>query len=202
MCIFTVGGLILIAKSDYARLTSSISQNPDQEPSNKKPSSSPSALSSFSQTAKLFGQDTVKPQEVAPEQLPETRLNLILKGTFTHENSEKASALIAESNKSTARFFVGNEIPGGAELIAIRKGEVILRRNGQDELLKLPYLKVDERVTHNKQRQVFSINKTNSLTKHSQIKPNKNTSNENTNNPHQQQLKDRLSRLRNKNSNE
>lgn len=199
--IFTAGGLTFIAKSDYARLTSSVSQNPAQEHSTRKSSSSPSSQSSHSQTARLFGSIIESPQEIVPEQLPETRLNLILKGTFTHEDNDKASALIEENNKNTARFFVGDAITGGAELIAIRKGEITLRRNGQDELLRLPYLKVDEKVANNRQRQAFSANKTNSLAKNSQVITNPKANQKNTNNSHQQQLKDRLARLRNKNAN-
>ena len=207
ICTFTVGVLALVAKNDYARLTSSVSQNPVQEHSTKKLSSNPSSQSSHNQTSSLFGSIMERPIEIAQEQLPETRLNLILKGTFTHEESDKASALIAENNKNTARFFVGDEIAGSAKLIAIRKGEITLRRNGQDELLRLPYLKennlkVDERVARSRQRQAFSANKANSLAKNSQIKSNKNTKNDNTNNSRQQQLKDRLARLRNNNSNE
>ena len=206
LCILTAGGLTLIAKSDYTRLTSSISQNPAQEHSNKKSPSNLNSPSSLSQAAKLFGQVAEKPQEISPEQLPETRLNLLLKGTFTHEDSDKASALIAENNKNTARFFVGDEIPGGAELIAVRKGEITLRRNGQDELLKLPYLKEnspnrDERVARNKQRQALSVSKTNSLAKNSQVITNPKANQKNTNNSHQQQLKDRLARLRSNNAN-
>ena len=205
--IFTVGGLILIAKTDYGRLTSNLTHKIAQEHSNKNLSTAQAPQSNYNHTARLFGLAMKKPKEIAPEQLPETRLNLILKGTFTHEESDKASALIAENNKNTARFFVGDEIAGSAKLIAIRKGEITLRRNGQDELLRLPYLKennlkVDERVARSRQRQAFSANKANSLAKNSQIKSSKNTRNENTNNSRQQQLKDRLARLRNNNSNE
>ena len=206
MCIFTVGGLILIAKTDYGRLTSSLTHKAIQEHSNKNLSTAQAPQSNYNHTARLFGLAMIKPQEIAPEQLPETRLNLLLKGTFTHEDSDKASALIAENNKKTTRFFVGDDIPGGAKLIAIRKGEITLRRNGQDELLKLPYLKEnspnrDERVARNKQRQALSVNKTNSLAKNSQVITNPKANQKNTNNSHQQQLKDRLARLRSNNAN-
>jgi len=202
MCIVAIGGLALIAKGDYAHLTSDIAKESAPDYSMKNSVIPPTSQSNLSQIAKLFGQVMAKAKEAEPSHsLPETRMNLILKGTFTHEDSDKASALISEVNKDTSRYFIGDELPGAAKLVAVNKGEVTLRRNGQDELLKLPYLKTDERITNNKQRQVFSSKEKNSLTKNSQIKSSQNTSNENTNNSRQQQLKDRLARLRNNNSN-
>ena len=208
MCICTVGGLVLMATGDYGRLTPDITQEPAQEYSSKKSEAPLTSHSNHSQIARLFGQVMGKAKEVAPSQsLPETRLNLILKGTFTHEDSDKASALISEASKDTSRYFIGDDIPGAAKLVAVNKGEVTLRRNGQDELLKLPYLKenslkVDERTAHNEQRRAFSTNKTNSLSNNSQTSSNPSINKENANNPRQQQLKDRLARLRHNNSND
>ena len=204
ICICTVGMLAFIAKADYAQLANSLSQKPSLEDTNKQSSEAHFSKSNFEQITKLFGQIIVAPKEAQPKQnLPETRLDLTLKGTFTHKDSDKASALIAENSKSTARFFVGDEIPGGAELIAVRKGEITLRRNGQDELLKLPFLKTDERIAKNSKRRAASAQQTNSSSRHSQVEystdSNKSLTNI-TNNSRQQQLKDRLAKLRNNRS--
>ena len=94
----------------------------------------------------LFGiasRETEKEQSA--QNLPETRLELTLKGTFTHEEKDKASALIARKNGSTTRYFVGDKVED-AELLAVDNGFVTLRRNGKKEKLQLPIM-VGERIS-------------------------------------------------------
>ena len=98
--------------------------------------------------AHLFGKTTTHSSQTSYQKnLPETRLQLTLLGTFTHEQPEKASALIAKHKGNAKRYYIGDDI-SGAELIAISAGEVTLRRNGQDELLKLPILSGQQRSTN------------------------------------------------------
>ena len=70
--------------------------------------------------------------------LPETALSLQLAGTFTSDNSAGASALVAEENGQAQRYFVGDILPGDAELVSVHPDSIVIRRNLQDELLKLP----------------------------------------------------------------
>lgn len=93
------------------------------------------------QLALLFGQQltqTTKPINKSP---PDTRLNLILQGTYTNATKNKSRALIAQSKQSSKNYLIGDEIISGVKLIDIHPGKVILRRNGQDESLKMPILK-------------------------------------------------------------
>lgn len=93
-------------------------------------------------TVSLFGTPTTEKAQDKPKPapIPETRLNLELKGTFTNTNRQFASAIISESNKDSHRYFVGQKVPGNAELVAVHKDSVILRRNGRDEVLKFARL--------------------------------------------------------------
>lgn len=204
ICIFPAGILVFLAKDDSSRLTVSISQESTRQGTSELLAAPLVTQSNYKQINTLFGRIIETSEKAEPQQvLPETRLNLTLKGTFTHIDSSKASALIAENSNNTERFFVGDEIPGGAELVAVRKGEITLRRNGQDELLKLPYLKTDERITQNSRRRMPSSKQTSPVSRSSQTETNSNSNKSLTNvtnNSHQQQLKDRLAKLRNNRS--
>jgi general secretion pathway protein C len=198
LLLVTAVALALVAKDDYSLLmpVSSSSANDDaNDNSSQKKHSKPhqSTLISDSKVGSLFGRVIEETRTPTQKDIPETRLDLVLKGTFTHAEDTKASALIAPSNKKTDRYFVGDQVPGGAELIAVHRGEIILRRNGQDERLKLPMLKVDERADRSVGRRtrgqrVAPVAQTTATT------PNHNT--QSTNSPHQQKLKERLARLR------
>lgn len=182
--------LALVVKSDYDLLIPVNTSGANNEVSPKehtKPHQS--ALISDSKVGSLFGHVIEGAVASTQKDIPETRLDLVLKGTFTHAEDTKASALIAPSNKQTNRYFVGDHVPGGAELVAVHPGEVILRRNGQDERLKLPMLKEDERTTRK-----LTWQRATPVAQASSTTPAEN-SNE-TNSPHQQKLKERLARLR------
>lgn len=98
-----------------------------------------SQQSEFASHLPLFGlvQPPPAEDEADIESLPETRLELRLIGTFTHIDNRQASALIAEENSSARQIFVGETIVEDAILVAVDKGYVTLRRNGQNEILKL-----------------------------------------------------------------
>ncbi len=70
--------------------------------------------------------------------LPTTRLQLQLRGTFTHSDPKQASALIAERNKSAKRYHNKEALPGGATLAEVRSDSVVLSRNGRLENLFFP----------------------------------------------------------------
>jgi len=96
----------------------------------------------------LFGTPLPSNSTASQQALPRTRLELVLKGTFTHTNELKASALIALPNKSAKSYLIGDTLPGDAELVSINKGEVVLRRNGRDERLTLPILQAKDTSSH------------------------------------------------------
>lgn len=79
---------------------------------------------------------------LATEDLPDTRLNLELKGVLARGGQGQGAALIASRGR-TEVFRVSDEVPGGATLIQVHSDRVVLRRDGRHELLRLP-IKVAE----------------------------------------------------------
>ena len=90
----------------------------------------------------LFGQvEAAHPVEAPPAPMPETPLNLRLVGVFFMERgSDRALALIAESNGPERGYRIGEPLPGGARLQRIQRDHVVVSRSGREEVLKLPKL--------------------------------------------------------------
>ncbi|MFA0812034.1 type II secretion system protein N [Microbulbifer epialgicus] len=95
----------------------------------------------------FFGYADAKKKEDIPEvdlsNLPITQLNIVLSGVLDSSDKSKASALVAEKGKPAKRLYVGDSLPGGAELYSVEVDHVVLRRNGKME--KLTYPEVDGR---------------------------------------------------------
>ena len=70
--------------------------------------------------------------------IPITQLNLILSGVLDNSAKDKASALVAEKGKPAQRLYVGDRLPGGAELYSVEVDHIVLRRNGKMEKLTYP----------------------------------------------------------------
>jgi general secretion pathway protein C len=86
----------------------------------------------------LFGD--VAANVVAPPpttNLPKTDLKLVLVGAMTDSDPKKASALIQADNQ-TRRFYVGDNIPGGAVLHEVLSDSVVLQRDNRYETLFFP----------------------------------------------------------------
>lgn len=66
----------------------------------------------------------------------ETRLNLTLKGVLAQRSSDRKLALIARGGREEKVYRVGDTVQG-ARIIRIESRQVILRRNGVTEALKL-----------------------------------------------------------------
>jgi len=88
----------------------------------------------------LFGQQAAgKPVErSAPVTAPETRLNLVLFGVFTDDNSKKGSAIIGPKTGIQKYYSVGEKVDGGVLLSEVRKDHVLLKRGANYEVLKFP----------------------------------------------------------------
>jgi len=149
--IISLSGLILVMNlcyRDYQDLknmeqakTSNSGVSLNNLSSREQPIRSNDTATKRKQSALLFGQHLLQTAEPIGKSPPDTRLDLILQGTFTHTEEKKASALIAHNNQSSKNYLMGDEITPGVKLVAIHPGKVILRRNGQDESLKMPILK-------------------------------------------------------------
>lgn len=88
-------------------------------------------------TANIFG---VSDKAAAPEQrkVPETRLNLTLKGVLAAIPMQLASAIIAQGKSGKEDIYsVGDKLPGGVEIKEIHPEHVVLNRNGRLETLRL-----------------------------------------------------------------
>lgn len=89
----------------------------------------------------LFGKFEAKKAVVAPTQplvVPETRLNLKLRGVFASDDKTAARAIIADARGDEDSYSIGSQVPGGAILNEIYPDRVILEHNGRLETLKLP----------------------------------------------------------------
>jgi len=71
-------------------------------------------------------------------QAPETSLKLTLRGTLNEEGEDVGIAIIADESGEHRRYRVGDELPGGAQLVGIAAGRVLLSRGGVTEGLSLP----------------------------------------------------------------
>ncbi len=67
--------------------------------------------------------------------LPPTPLSLRLRGVVT---GERGYAIIVDGNGDEGVYRAGDEVPGGAEVLAIEARRVVLSRNGEREALELP----------------------------------------------------------------
>ncbi len=88
-------------------------------------------------SANVFG---VSQKAVAVKQtkVPETRLNLSLKGVLAADPMKMASAIIAQGKNGKEDIYgIGDKMPGGVTVKEIYPEYVVLERNGSLETLKL-----------------------------------------------------------------
>ncbi len=75
---------------------------------------------------------------VAQEKVPETRLNLTLKGVLAAVPMEMASAIIAQGKSGKEEIYgIGDKLQGGVSIKEIHPEHVVLERRGRLETLKL-----------------------------------------------------------------
>ena len=88
----------------------------------------------------LMGQATAneKTPTAPADDLPETRLQLVLLGTFTSTAQHQASALVSKKGQPAQRYSIDDRLPGGATLVAVHADRIILSRNGRRETLLYP----------------------------------------------------------------
>ncbi len=90
----------------------------------------------------LFGKlETGRPVAAPPVVIPATPLNLRLVGIFFAESGGPwALALVADGNSLERGYRVGDVLPGGARLERIDRDQVVVSRNGWEEVIQLPKL--------------------------------------------------------------
>ena len=85
----------------------------------------------------FFGIANAKP-EIIVEDLPETKLELILRGAFTAQQESNAGAIIEDDKRNSKHYAIGDTLPGNAILKSIHANKVVLTRNGIFETLYFP----------------------------------------------------------------
>jgi len=94
----------------------------------------------------LFGDYDAKPvarvQRV--EDMPETRLKLVLRGVFSGEDGSASGAIIAAPTGKQSFYALGADLPGGAVLKEVHARHIVLLRNGNLETLRLPSDKIKD----------------------------------------------------------
>ncbi|HET6630139.1 MAG TPA: type II secretion system protein GspC [Woeseiaceae bacterium] len=78
------------------------------------------------------------PRQELHENLAETRLNLLLKGTIAASGADSSLAIIAAQGQDEKLYAVGDAVVPGTTLHAVYPDRVILNTGGALEALKLP----------------------------------------------------------------
>lgn len=94
----------------------------------------------------LFGKFEPPKAPVAAAEMPVTPLNLTLRGVVAADNPASARAIVADQGGKEDYFGIGADLPGGAKLKEIHTDRIILTRNNQDEVLRLPREGVAENI--------------------------------------------------------
>lgn len=77
-------------------------------------------------------------KKVVPEDAPDTRLKLVLKGVFASDEEGMARAIVADPKGKEENYSIGDPVPGGAKVSEVYPDRIILERNGRFETLRLP----------------------------------------------------------------
>ncbi len=94
----------------------------------------------------LFGaKPSVRQSTIAPvaTSLPETKLNLVLRGVYASDNPQTAGAIISEPNGKQGFYRIEARLPGGAILKEVYADRIVLQRRGRLETLRLPEERID-----------------------------------------------------------
>lgn len=137
--IAVVAGWLLVNFASYASL---LMPAGEEDSLLAKRTSAPAAQRSASiPSTPFFGTAKVKAEtqpEVDLANIPITQLNLVLSGVLDNSAKDRASALVSEKGKPAQRVYIGDTLPGGAELYSVAVDHIVLQRNGKMEKLTYP----------------------------------------------------------------
>lgn len=88
----------------------------------------------------FFGVPGEEPSESVEraETLPETNLQLLLRGVMAGDAEQRDSALVEGPDGETEVYRVGDSLPGNASLREVRKRRIVIEREGALETLAFP----------------------------------------------------------------
>lgn len=70
--------------------------------------------------------------------LPETNLQLVLRGVLAADGDFRGSALVEDNRNNTDAYLVGDALPGNATLRSVHPARIIIERSGKLENLYFP----------------------------------------------------------------
>lgn len=89
-------------------------------------------------SAHLFGEMERSALPQQPTKVPETKLNLVLRGVIAVDPMTLSHAIIARGKKGKEEVYaLGEKMPGGISIEAIHPDHVVLNRSGRLETLQL-----------------------------------------------------------------
>ena len=121
-------------------------QVPPAPPNGASPAAAPAQALPELSALHLFGKFEPPKAPVTPAEMPVTPLNLSLRGVVAADNPVTALAIIADQGGKEDYYAINAELPGGAKLKEIHSDRIILVRNNQDEVLRLPREATDENI--------------------------------------------------------
>ncbi len=86
----------------------------------------------------LFGEASVDAISNVPEDLPETNLQLTLRGLIASPDPVLARAIVADPSGKDDFYKIGDTLPGNVTLKEIHADHIIIQRGGRYETLTLP----------------------------------------------------------------
>jgi len=143
-----IAAAVLITVWSTAMLMSTLLFQPTLDITRNTPSQSTSLIDSNGIGERhFFGVANAKP-EIIIDELPETKLELILRGAFTAQQESNAGAIIEDDKRKSLHYAIGDTLPGDAILKSIHENKVVLIRNGIFETLYFPDVqKTDKNTT-------------------------------------------------------
>ncbi|TDT41377.1 general secretion pathway protein C [Halospina denitrificans] len=97
----------------------------------------------------FFGEpgDNAAPQVTDAEDLPETNLQLVLRGVMAGDTEERDSALVEGPDGETEVYRVSESLPGDAVLRKVHRKRIVIERGGALETLSFPENETGDSVT-------------------------------------------------------
>lgn len=133
-----VAAAAIIALWSAATLVSTLFYQPTLKLSESQNTQATNAIDAATiSNRNFFGLADEEP-EIVLDQLPVTKLELILRGVFAAFNQDSASAIIENNNKESEHYEIGDEVAGNATLKSVHNDRVVLTRNGIFETLYFP----------------------------------------------------------------
>lgn len=98
---------------------------------------------------KFFGQpgDDASPEVTETEDLPETNMQLVLRGVMSGDLERRDSALVEGPDGETDVYHVNESLPGDAVLRKVHRKRIVIERGGALETLSFPENEVGDSMT-------------------------------------------------------